>query len=69
MNVYIRERDSEEPVVRYEVHLVENDQIPADEAYFNEAWRRARADGLVSSDRSLYKFQLQRPKGLFEASR
>src|SRR5690606_18794640 len=69
MSVVISHHATKEVVARYEVHLVRGDETPEDEQYFDDAWRKAVADGFVDPDeRSAYDFQLQRPKTLYEAS-
>jgi hypothetical protein len=69
MNVAIVKRATHDVVARYEIHKAGNGAPPPDEAYFDDAWERAVADGLVETrERRLYEFQLQRPKTLYEAS-
>ncbi len=69
MNVAILNRATRDVVARYEIHKAGNGTPPPDEAYFDDAWDRAVADGLVDLRRRRdYDFQLQRPKTLYEAS-
>lgn len=69
MNVAIMNRATHDVIARYEIHKAGNGTPPADDAYFDEAWDRAVADGLVESrQRRDYDFQLQPPKTLYEAS-
>ena len=69
MNVVIIDRASQEPIVRYEVHLAGENDRPAEERYFDDAWQRAVSERLVdSARRDRYDFQLQRPKNLYESS-
>lgn len=69
MNVIISHRVTNEVIARYEIHLAGENPSPADREYFDDAWQRVLADGLVESDdRTDYRFQLQRPKTLYESS-
>jgi hypothetical protein len=69
MNVAIVKRGTHDVIARYEVHKAGDGEPPSDEAYFDDAWERAVADGLVAArERRQYEFQLQRPKTLYEAS-
>jgi hypothetical protein len=69
VNVIISHRVTNEVIARYEVHLASENRAPPDSEYIDDAWRRALADGLVESDdRTDYRFQLQRPKTLYESS-
>jgi hypothetical protein len=69
VNVSISHRATEETVVRYEIHLAGENRAPPDGEYFDNAWERAVSDGLVDSKRREdYRFQLQRPKTLYESS-
>jgi hypothetical protein len=69
MNVAIVNRATRDVIARYEIHKAGNGAPPSDEAYFDDAWERAVADGLVKArERRQYDFQLQRPKTLYEAS-
>jgi len=69
MNVVIIDRSSKEPVARYEIHLAHENDRPAEERYFDDAWERAVSGRLVdSATRDRYDFQLQRPKNLYESS-
>jgi hypothetical protein len=69
MNVAIRNRQTDQVVVRYEIHLAEKDATPPDQQYFDEAWDKAVAERLVDGHRrGDYTFQLQRPKTLYESS-
>jgi hypothetical protein len=70
MNVVINRREDRKVIVRYEIHLVGEDATPPDQGYFDEAWKRAVADGFVDGDhRGDYGFQLQLPTTMYEASR
>jgi hypothetical protein len=70
MNVAINRREDRKVLVRYEIHLAGDDTPPPDQAYFDEAWRRAVAAGLVDGDhRADYGSQLQLPTTIYEASR
>ena len=70
MNVVINHRKDCKVIVRYEIHLAGEDSTPPDHAYFDEAWQRAVADGLVDAARRAdYGFQLQLPTTIYEASR
>jgi hypothetical protein len=69
MNVYIKDRNTQQPVARYEIHLAVADETPPEEKYFDAAWRKALQDGVVTPDRDTYEFQLQPPKNLYESSR
>jgi hypothetical protein len=70
MNVVINRREDCKVIVRYEIHLADGDSTPPEQAYFDEAWRRAVADGLVDGNRRTdYGFQLQLPTTIYEASR
>ncbi len=69
MNVIISNRGTNETIARYEIHLAGENRTPAEAEYFDDAWQRAVADGLVDSERRAdYRFQLQRPKTLYESS-
>jgi hypothetical protein len=69
MNVIISERATKDVIVRYEIHLAGEDNPPPDDDYFDDAWRRAVAEGLVDrKQRDAYAFQLQRPQNLYESS-
>ena len=69
MNVVIIDRTSEEPIVRYEIHLAGENDRPAEPRYFDDAWQRAVSDRLVdAARRDRNDFQLQRPKNLYESS-
>jgi len=69
-HVIINRRKDFKVIVRYEIHLAGEDTTPPDEAYFDEAWKRAVADRLVDgSRRADYGFQLQLPTTIYEASR
>lgn len=68
MNVTIIRNDSQ-VIVRYEIHLAGDKTPPPKEAYFEDAWQRAIADGFVDGcDRAGYRFQLQLPTTLYESS-
>jgi hypothetical protein len=70
MNVFINHRKDCKVIVRYEIHLAGKNTKPPDQAYFDEAWRRAVADRLVDGDhRADYGFQLQLPTTIYGASR
>lgn len=70
MNVAISRRYDSAVVVRYEIHLAGDRTPPPKEAYFDNAWQRAIADGFVDGDdRANYQFQLQLPTSLYESSR
>ena len=70
MNVVINHRKDCKVIVRYEIHLAGEEGAPPDQAYFDEAWQRAVADGLVDANRRTdYGFQLQLPTTIYEASR
>jgi hypothetical protein len=70
VNVAIGIRGTGEVVVRYEVHLAGDAPNPPDQAYFDEAWRRAVDERLVDPNRrDRYDFHLQRPETIYEASR
>jgi len=70
MNVVINRRKDCKVIVRYEIHLAGEDFTPPDQAYFDEAWQRAVANGLVDAEhRADYGFQLQLPTTIYEASR
>jgi hypothetical protein len=70
VNVIITNRATDEPVARYEVHLAGDADARPEREYFDDAWQRAVADGLVESEsRADYRFQLQRPKTLYESSK
>jgi hypothetical protein len=70
MNVVISHRSDHKVIVRYEIHLASEHTTPPDQAYFDEAWKRAVADRLVDADhRADYGFQLQLPTTIYEASR
>lgn len=70
MNVVINRREDCKVIVRYEIHLAGEDTTPPDQAYFDEAWKRAVADRLVDGrHRADYGFQLQLPTTIYEASR
>jgi len=70
MNVVINRRENRQVIVRYEIHLAGADTAPPKGAYFDEAWKRAVADGLVDgAHRADYGFQLQLPTTIYEASR
>jgi hypothetical protein len=69
MNVFVFRRDDSEVIARYEIHLAGADDPPPDQRYFDGAWERAVADGLVdASSREDYGFRLQKPKTLYESS-
>jgi hypothetical protein len=69
MNVFVNRREDCKVIVRYEIHLAGESTTPPDQAYFDEAWKRAVADGLVDADhRADYGFQLQLPTTIYEAS-
>ena len=69
MNVAISRRTDSEVLVRYEIHLAGSNDSPPAEAYFDEAWRRAIADGFVDgTDRAPYLFHLHLPTTLYESS-
>lgn len=69
MNVAIVKRASKDVIARYEIHKAGNGAIPPDDEYFDAAWERAVAEGLVDGHRRReYEFQLQRPKTLYESS-
>ncbi len=69
VNVVITHSATDDPVARYEIHLASDDRKHPDREYFDNAWERAVADGLVEdADRDNYRFQLQRPKTLYESS-
>jgi hypothetical protein len=54
----------------HEIHLAGEDNTPPKQAYFDKAWQRAVADGLVDAgQRADYGFQLQLPTTIYEASR
>jgi hypothetical protein len=70
MNVVINRSSDSKVIVRYEIHLAGDDTTPPDDAYFDEAWKRAITDRLVEPDRRAdYGFQLQLPTTIYEASR
>jgi hypothetical protein len=70
MNVVIDRRKDCKVIVRYEIHLAGEDNTPPKQAYFDKAWQRAVADGLVDAgQRADYGFQLQLPTTIYEASR
>ncbi len=70
MNVFINRRNDSKVIVRYEIHLAAENPAPPDQAYFDEAWNRAVEDRLVEADRRAdYRFQLQLPTTIYEASR
>ncbi len=70
MNVFINRHKDRKVIVRYEIHLAGENVTPPDQAYFDEAWKRAVADRLVEADRRAdYGFQLQLPTTIYEASR
>ena len=69
MNVAISRRADAKVIVRYEIHLAGDDDPPPQEAYFDDAWRRATTDGLVDgTDRAAYLFHLHLPTTLYESS-
>jgi hypothetical protein len=69
MNVAIVKRSSKDVIARYEIHMAGNGATPPEDEYFEEAWERAVADGLVDGRRRReYEFQLQLPKTLYESS-
>ncbi len=69
MNISISRRSDAQVIVRYEIHLAGDQDPPPEEAYFDEAWRRAIADGFVDGvDRAEYMFHLQLPTTLYESS-
>jgi hypothetical protein len=69
MNVAIVRRNSHDVIARYEIHRAGNGSPPPDDEYFDAAWDRAVADGLVDLRRRRdYDFLLQRPKTIYEAS-
>ena len=69
MNVFINHRKDCKVIVRYEIHLAGKNTKPPDQAYFDEAWKLAVAEGLVDADRRAdYGFQLQLPTTIYEAS-
>jgi hypothetical protein len=69
VNVIISHRASNETIARYEIHLAGENRAPPELEYFDDAWQRAVSDGLVDSERRAdYRFQLQRPKTLYESS-
>jgi hypothetical protein len=70
VNVVITNSTTDDPIARYEIHLRdESNRKPPDREYFDDAWTRAVADGLVEdASRANYRFQLQRPKTLYESS-
>ena len=69
MNVTISRRSDAKVIVRYEIHLAGGGDPPPKEAYFDRAWQRAIADGLVDgTDRAGYAFQLQLPTTMYESS-
>ena len=69
MNVAIVNRSTHQLIARYEIHRAGDGPAPPPEAYFDEAWQRATADGLVDAeDRGNFEFQLQLPKTIYEAS-
>ena len=70
MNVVINRRADQHVIVRYEIHLADEETTPPQQAYFDEAWKRAVSDRLVDPDRRAdYGFQLQLPTTIYEASR
>ena len=70
MNVVINRCKDAKVIVRYEIHLAGEDSTPPKQAYFDEAWQRAVADGLVDAgERADYGFQLHLPTTIYEASR
>lgn len=70
MNVVINRREDQHVIVRYEIHLADEETTPPEQAYFDEAWKRAVCDRLVDADRRAeYGFQLQLPTTIYEASR
>ena len=70
MNVAIIRRSTKKVIARYEVHKAGDGAPPQDEEYYDEAWHRAVTDRLVEAgDRRSYRFQLQLPKTIYEASR
>jgi hypothetical protein len=69
MNVAIMKRTTHDVVARYEIHRAGNGSPPPDDEYFDAAWDRAVADGVVDMRRRRdYDFQLQLPKTIYEAS-
>jgi hypothetical protein len=69
MNVVINRRRDCKVIARYEIPLAGGERPPPDQAYFDGAWQRAVADGLVDGgDRAAYGFQLQLPTTLYESS-
>ena len=69
MNVAISRRHDSAVVVLYEIHLAGDRTPPPKEAYFDNAWERAIADGFVDEDdRANYRFQLQLPTNLYQSS-
>ena len=69
MNVIISDRETNETIVRYEIHLSGENRTASDDEYFEDAWERAVSDALVdAARRDGYRFQLQRPKTLYESS-
>jgi hypothetical protein len=69
VNVIISDRVTTETIVRYEIHLAGERGTASDSEYFDDAWDRAVSDGLVdAARRESYRFQLQRPKTLYESS-
>jgi hypothetical protein len=70
MNVAIRNRKTDQVIVRYEIHLADGEAIRPDQEYFDDAWQRAVSDRLVdAAHRDDYVFHLQPPKTLYESSR
>ncbi len=69
MNVAISRRTDAAVIVRYEIHLAGDHDPPPQEAYFDDAWQRAIADGFVDGgDRAQYAFHLHLPTTLYESS-
>lgn len=69
MNIAIIERTTKDVIARYEIHKAGDGEPPPEERYFDDAWSRAVADGLVrADDRRAYEFQMQLPKTIYEAS-
>jgi hypothetical protein len=70
MDVVINRREDRKVIVRYEIRLAGEHATPPDRTYFDEAWKRAVADGLVDDGRRAdYGFRLQLPTTIYEASR
>ena len=69
MNVFVIKRPGDDVVARYEIHLAGAADPPLDREYFDGAWERAVADGLVDPERRAdSEFRLPTPTTLYESS-